>query len=142
MSLVERIIAYVQNHHPLSYTQLAGVVLAKGFTELELLQALDQVHKDKRITQTVRRGEISYSPYIAPPVVPPPAHLLWIESHYIRPHNCQHNTEYTSCEHCAPFPEISYSFLFLKTKEERDNFKALASGRPVYMIKNKYEKRK
>jgi hypothetical protein len=129
MSLVERIIAYVQNHHPLSYTQLAGVVLAKGFTELELLQALDQVHKDKRITQTVRRGEISYSPYIAPPVVPPPAHLLWIESHYppMTPENDGSGIE------------ADYSYLFL-TPEELEKHKAEVRG-VEYIPSKRYAKK-
>jgi len=140
MDLHERIIAYVEKHYPCSMTVLEGIVLSKGFTLEQFYAALEVVHKDKRIVQSVRRGEVHYSPYIAPPVVPPPSHTEWIKYNYPRPHQCSHGVWYTTCEHCMPFPEISYAGLFLKTKEERDAFRAEMTGRPVYMLKSRHDR--
>jgi len=119
-------------------SQLETRATERGVSLPDLYSALDKVGRDKRIARKVLRGEVVYCKHIPKT---PTDHLAWVRANYIRPHNCQHNIEYTSCEHCAPFPEISYNHLFLKTKEERDNFKALKSGRPVYMQKNKYAKK-
>ena len=132
MELHERIIAYVEKHYPSSYTALEGIVLSKGFTLEAFYAALERVHQDKRVIQTTRRGEIYYSPYIPPVATPPPSHLTWLDANYppMTPENDGSGID------------LDLSFLFIKTKKERDEFKALASGRPVYMSKKKYAKRK
>jgi hypothetical protein len=129
MPLHERIIAYVSNHYPLSMSALEGIVLSKGFTIDDFYTALEKVHKDKRIVQSTRRDEVWYSPAPEPTVVKTPTHVEWLTTHYPYPDNFE-----------MPFPEINMSYLFLKTKEERDAFRAEMSGRPMYMVKSKYAK--
>ena len=130
MKLSERIIAYVQNHYPLSMSALECIVLSKGFTLDDFYTALEVVHKDKRIVQSTRRGEVWYSPAPEPTVVKTPTHVEWLTNNYPYPDNFE-----------MPFPEIGMSFLFLRTKEERDAFKAEMSGRPVYVNNKKIWKK-
>jgi len=132
MSLHERIIAYVSNHYPLSMSALEGIVLSKGFTLDDLYTALERVHKDKRIVQSTRRGEVWYSPYIEPPTPPPQKHLEWIRANY---------PPMTPDNDGSGIDVGDLSWMFLRTKEERDAFRAEMSGRPVY-VKNKYGKKK
>jgi hypothetical protein len=130
MKLSERIIAYVQNHYPLSMSALECIVLSKGFTLDDFYTALEVVHKDKRIVQSTRRCEVWYSPAPEPTVVKTPTHVEWLTNNYPYPDNFE-----------MPFPEIGMSFLFLRTKEERDAFKAEMSGRPVYVNNKKIWKK-
>jgi hypothetical protein len=136
MELHERIIAYVQKHHPLRLSSLEGVVLSKGFTITDLYTALEAVHRDKRITRKVQKGEIVYSPAVERTATVG-SHVAWLTANYPRPHQCPHGVPYTTCEHCMPFPEITYAGLFLKTKEERDAYLAEAKGMPVHMVSKK-----
>jgi hypothetical protein len=124
MELHERIIAYVQKHHPLRLSSLEGVVLSKGFTITDLYTALEAVHRDKRITRRVLKGEIVYSPAVEKTVTVG-SHVAWLTANYPR------------YDYEMPFPEISYAGLFLKTKEERDAFRAEMTGRPVYLVSKK-----
>jgi hypothetical protein len=134
MELHERIIAYVQKHHPLRLSSLEGVVLSKGFTVTDLYTALEAVHRDKRITRKVLKGDIVYSPAVERTATVG-SHVAWLTANYPHPHQCDHGVRYTTCEHCAPFPDISYAGLFLKTKEERDAYKEAVTGRPRYTKK-------
>lgn len=130
MELLERIVAYVQKHYPTSMTVLEGIVLSKGFTQDDFYSALERVHKDKRIVQTQRGGEVYYNPYIPPPVVPPPAHLEWIKSNYPPMDSTNDGSGI----------EADYSFLFL-SPEDLDKYKAEVKG-VNYVPKKRYEKTK
>lgn len=70
MPLHERIIAYIERHHPLTLSVLEGIVVSKGFTLDEFESALERVHRDKRIVQRTSGDTILYSPYIEPPKKP------------------------------------------------------------------------
>ena len=74
MELKERIIKYISNHHPIPYTRILQVAQSKGYTEIEVLTALEQVHKDKQITTKTRKDEIWYDITIAPPAPKPQTH--------------------------------------------------------------------
>lgn len=126
MNLHERIIAYVEKHYPLSMTVLEGIVLSKGFTIEQFYSALEKVHRDKRIIQTQRGGEVWYSIYIAPEIKPQ-THVEWITKNYPWPENFK-----------MPFPEIDMDYLFLKTREDRDAYKAMLRG-VSYIPKKTYE---
>lgn len=125
--LQDRIVAYVTASNSLvSLEKLLAVSTAKGFSEGEVLAAVSEI--GKKLKSTVRGGVVYYQ---VPPVTKAPTdHLAWVNQWY--KDNPQHCTE-------MPFPEIDYSFMFLKTKEERDEYKAMASGRPVYMVQSKRE---
>ncbi len=138
MELPERIIAYVQKHYPLSMSALEGIVLSKGFTLDDLYTALEKVHKDKRIVQSTRREEVWYSPATEPTVVKTPTHVEWARNNY-PPYDPWCVDKHG--EMIMPFPEIDMSYLFLKTKEERDAFRAEMSGRPVYVNNKKIWKK-
>ena len=135
MDLKERIIKYVLQHYPLSLTTLEGIVVSKGFTQSELYAALDEVHRDKRLQQTTKGGDVWYQPALAKVASPTP-HLDWVNNNYMRPDHCEHGIENTSCEHCMPFPDMNFDHLRLKTHKERMAYKAAASGRPVHMLKH------
>ena len=131
MPLPERIITYVLKHYPLSYTKLEGIVLARGFTLDELLQALETVHKDKRVKQTVRGDDIMYSPAMAPAIKEPGSHLTWIRDNYVhveRPPLCVCK-KYQGCEHCIPFFDPKTDSDLTRLIMTRDEYKAEASGR-------------
>ena len=122
--LSNRIADYVLGRTAVTLTELEGVVVSAGYTLNDLYTALETVHRDKRIARKVLKGEVVYTP--APKPKLPSSHLSWTAEHYPWPENF-----------VMPFPEIDVSFIFLKTKEERDAFKAEMSGRPVY-TKSKY----
>lgn len=123
--LRDRIIKYILTNGTVSMEAIISVAKGKGFTESEVLDALSHVHKDKRVQQMADvTGHVMYKPTVQK-VTTAPTHHAWVDANYPR------------YEYEMPFPEIDMSYLFLKTREERDEFKALASGRPLYMIKKK-----
>jgi hypothetical protein len=105
-------------------TRLEHLANQRGVSLSDLYTALETIHRDKRIARKVLKGEVVYTP--APKPKLPGSHLSWTDKHYPWPE-----------KFVMPFPEIDVSFIFLKTKEERDAFKAEMSGRPVY-TKSKY----
>lgn len=118
-----KIIKYIKDHGPISYDALNRRAIERGYDLSEFDYAIERVHKDKRIKVT---SELLYT-YQEPQVEAVSSHTTWLNEHYPR------------YEYEMPFPEIDYGFMFLKTKEERDEYKALASGRPLYMIQSKRE---
>jgi hypothetical protein len=128
MNLRDRIIAYVIKKNSLvSSEKLVSVASGAGFSEGEVLQVLSSI--GNKLKSTVRGNQVYYQ--IPPAPKTPVDHLAWVRNHYPPMDSTNDGSGI----------DIDYSFLFLKTKEERDNFKALASGRPTYMIKSRYEKR-
>jgi hypothetical protein len=134
MSNTDRITQYILKRSQTTLPHLEGVVVQHGLTLDDLYTALEAVHRDKRITRRVLKGEIVYSPAVERTTTVG-SHIKWLENNYPRPHQCSHGVWYTTCEHCMPFPEISYAGLFLKTKEERDAYKEAVTGRPRYTKK-------
>jgi hypothetical protein len=121
-----------------SLSELEAKAETKGVCLQDLYTALDKVHKDKRIKRTVKGGEIHYT--VAPPPKTPVDHFKWVRENYIRPHHCEHQMEYTDCESCKPFPHWDLSWMFLKTKEERDAFMVEMKGRQAVYNKKRYER--
>ena len=127
MELKQRIIAYIIKNAPVTIDTIIEQATSKGYTELEVLNTLEQVHKDKRIKQTTKGGTVVYTlaTHKEPKAL---THLQWIRDNY-PPMDA--NNDGTGID------VGDLSWMFLKTKEERDAFKAEMSGKPVYM-KKKY----
>jgi len=120
-SLVNRLIRYILNHHPITLDRLTEVATSKGFTEEEVLIALEQVHADKRVSVTNLQAGVTYRPAVsrAPKVQ---THLQWWRSNYPAMDETNDGSGI----------EIDLGHLFLRTKEERDAYKQAVTGRPVY----------
>lgn len=125
--LQERIINYVTKVDALvSLEKLIAVSSAVGFSEGEVLAALSGIGNKLKATA---RGDTVY--YQVPPIKKPPIdHLKWARDNYPR------MTEETD----GSGIDIDYSFLFLKTKEERDLFISQMSGRPIHYNRKRYGK--
>jgi len=128
MSLSKLIVTRILQDGEVTLTQLENRAIERGLLLDDLYTALEAVHRNKSIARTVRQGEVVYMKK-APPKSPTD-HLAWVRANYPWPDNFE-----------MPFPEIDMSFLFLKTKEERDAFRAEMSGRPVY-TKQTWQKKK
>ena len=126
MNLQDRIIAYVTASSGLvSLEKLVDKGQSAGFSEGEILATLSDI--GNKLKSTVRGNQVYYQ------IPPPPkktatSHLTWI----------RHNYPPMTPENDGSGIDLDLSWMFLKTKEERDEFKALASGRPVYMSKRVY----
>lgn len=132
MELPDRIIAYIENHYPIPYGKIVQVAAGKGFTELQVLEALEKVNKHKQIETKTRKEEIWYS--IVPVVEPkaPPTYLSWVSRNY----------PYPPDDWTEPFPEIDLGAMFLRTKEERDAYDAQVKGVPIHMVQSRKYGRK
>ena len=121
MELKQRIISYIIKNAPVTIDTITAKATEQGYTELEVLTALEQVHKDKRIQQTTRGDTVVYTLYTHKEPKAP-THLTWLRDHY-PPMN--------STNDGSGIDVGDLSWMFLKTKEERDAFKAEMSGKPV-----------
>lgn len=121
MDLSERIIKYIENHHPISYTSIVNVAAGKGFSESQVLQALDTVGRNKSIITKTRKDEVWYYLVTVPAPVSNPTHVSWLAKNYPR------------LKYEMPFPEIDMSFLFMKPEQAKE-YKAAAKGLPVHMM--------
>ena len=65
-TLRDRIIRRIVAQHPVTYEKLKSLVLGIGHTEIEFMEALESVHRDKRVVQTTVGDTIQYRPYVAP----------------------------------------------------------------------------
>jgi hypothetical protein len=135
-NLTTRITEYVLKRTGTTLSQLESVVVSKGFTIDELYTALETVHRDKRIARKVLKGEIVYAPAPEPKAIG--SHVTWCRENYPDPDPWCVDEQGNFIE---AFPDIDMSFMFLKTKEERDEYKAAASGRPIYMLKKNMVKK-
>lgn len=129
MTLSERIIAYILNHHPITYRELEDVAMGKGFSQLAIMDAMELVHKDKRVDQSTRRDDIVYRPYIEPVVKSP------FKSTVPYPYPGRDGIP----EFVMPFPEWDLSFIFL-SPEDMDRYRAESTGR-TYIPKKRYERK-
>lgn len=130
MTLSNRIITYILKRTGTTLDQLEGVVVSNRYTLDELYTALETVHRDKRIARRVFKGQIVYTKALEPKG--PTDHLKWVRENYPPMDETNDGSGF----------DIDLSWMFLKTKEERDAYKAAASGKPLYMIKTHGSTRK
>jgi hypothetical protein len=123
MDLNERIIKYIESHHPISYSKIVQVAAGKGFSETEVLQALDKVARNKSITTKVRKDEVWYDLITITPVTTPTYITYW-----------RNNYPPMTPDNDGSGIDIDLSWMFLKTKDERDEYKAAAKGVPKHML--------
>ena len=119
------IINYIKKNQPISYDKIEARVIETGRDLFEFEEAMQQVHKDRRIKVT---DKLVYS-YKEPEKKSPNPGSDWLRNNYPR------------IEYEMPFPEIDMSYLFLKPDEMRA-YLADAKGMPEYMLKSKYGKRR
>ena len=133
MKLANRIIDYILRvKKPVTLDQLVAKSTATGFSELDVLTALEHVHKDKRVQVRNLANGVTYSPAVSKPKTTQ-THITWIRQNY-PPMN--------STNDGSGIDVGDLSWMFLKTKEERDAFKAEMSGKPVGYAKSRcYNKR-
>lgn len=129
MNIAEAIISRIIQDGSVSLTQLEQRAQDRAVSLSDLYTALDKVHRDKRVKRGVRKGEVYYEP--ASPPKTPVDHLKWVREHYPYPDNF-----------IMPWPEWDLSWMFLKTKEERDAFLVEMKGRQAVYNKKRYEKAK
>lgn len=125
--LRDRIIRRIVAQHPVTYETLEQLVRSVGHTELEFLEAMELVHKDKRVTQTTSGDTIQYRPYIAPPVKEPFKCTVPYP-----PMDATNNADHEA------FATLDYSYLFL-SPEELDKYKAEVRG-VKYIPKKRYQR--
>jgi hypothetical protein len=123
------IIDTILRHERMTLTELESRATKRGLSLSELYSALEVVHRDKRIVRSVKQGEIVYTKYTHKPAASL-SHLTWVRTNYplMTPDNDGSGIE------------IELDWLFLKTKEERDAFKAEMTGRPRY-TKSKWQRK-
>jgi hypothetical protein len=129
MNLSSLIITRIIKDGEVTLSQLEHRATERGVLLSDLYAALERVHRDRRITRNVSKGEVVYSKAV-PKSVTLMTHLIWVRENY----------PYPDKDWQEPFPEIDLGAMFLRTKEERDEYKAAVSGRPVYMVKSRYDK--
>jgi hypothetical protein len=126
-SISNRITDYILNRTATTLSHLESVVVSAGYTVDELYNVLQEVHRNKAIARTVRGGEVVYTKAVKRT---PLDHHAWIRTHYPPMDSTNDGSGI----------DIDMSWLFLRSREERDAYKAAASGRPVYMVKSRYDK--
>jgi hypothetical protein len=128
MELKDRIIKYILTNGPVSMDNIINVAKGRGFAEGEVLIALDKVHRDKRIQQMADvTGHVMYKPATAK-TTEAGSHLSWVRNNY----------PVMTEENDGRGIDIDLSWMFLRSREERDAFKAQAKGMPVHMMKKRY----
>ena len=120
MNIAEAIISRILTDQSVTLTQLEQRATERAVSLSDLYVALDKVHRDKRIKRGVRQGEVYYEP--APPPKTPTDHLTWLRQNY---------PPMDSTNDGSGIDLGDLSWMFLKTKEERDAFKTEMSGKPV-----------
>jgi hypothetical protein len=125
MTTSNRVTDYILKRTGTTLGQLEGVVVSAGLTLDELYTALETVHRDKRITRRVIKGEIVYTPTPEPKA--PTDYLKYVRENY--PPMTKEND--------GSGIEADFSYLFL-SPEELDKYKAEVQGR-AYIPKKRYE---
>lgn len=127
--LSERIATGIKKTPNQSYTTLEQHAVRIGIELSTFMAAMELVHQNKQIQSKTFKDDIIYSFAVAKVKVPE-SQASWIVNNY--PYPGKNGIP----EFVMPFPEIDLSHIFLKTKEERDAYKAQASGRPIHMLNN------
>lgn len=124
--LQDRLIKYVTACDSLvSLEKLTLVATGVGFSEDEVLQALERI--GNKLKSTVRGGTVYYQ-------VPPP---VKIKEHFKSTVPYPWPGRDGVPEFVMPFPEIDYSYIFLKP-EELDKYKAELRGR-IFIPKKRWQ---
>lgn len=126
--LQDRLIKYVTACDSLvSLEKLTLVATGVGFSEDEVLQALERI--GNKLKSTVRGGTVYYQ-------VPPP---VKIKEHFKSTVPYPWPGRDGVPEFVMPFPEIDYSYIFLKP-EELDKYKAELRGR-IFIPKKRWQQK-
>lgn len=120
----ELIITRILNRGVVTLSELEDRATQRGLSLSDLYVALDKVHRDKRIVRKVLRGEVTYVPAPKRSEVVN-SHVTWFKENYPP----------MTLENDGSGIDLDLSWMFLKTKEERDEYKALASGKPIWQVK-------
>lgn len=112
------IITRILRDKHVTLTQLENRATERGVVLSDLYAALQEVHKDKRIKRGVKGGEVYYEPNVARTPNPNP-HLDWLRDHYPPMNETNDGSGLPG----------DYSYLFLRSQEERDEYRARINGR-------------
>ncbi len=126
--LADKIAALIVRERGASYTEIRQRAQAKGIDPLVLEQALERLHKNPMIHRTMVGGDVQYSVKAAKAPVGVPTHVTWVREHY---------PPMTS-ENDGSGINLDLSWMFLKTLEERDAYKAAVRG-VAYVKPKRYE---
>lgn len=118
MDLNQRIAKYITNNAPVDLDTIILIASSKGFTELEVLTAMETIHKDKRFTQSSTSvGKITYR--LTVEKVKSTVNLNLPPYPYpLRCEHCQGNL----CAECFPFYDPERDTIE-KIKERNDELK-------------------
>jgi hypothetical protein len=121
-SLSNLIITRILRDGNVTLTQLEHRATERGVLLSDLYQALDTVHRDKRIRRGVKGGEVYYEVAKAKPTAI--SHTQWVTQNYPP----------MTADNDGSGIDADFSYLFL-TPDEAKEYKANAKGLPVYMMK-------
>jgi len=127
--LKDRLIRRIVAQHPVTYDKLQELSQSVGYTELQFMEAMELVHRDKRVVQSTSGETIIYRPYIARP-----------EKEHFKSTIPYPPMDETNNANHPIFDGIDLSYLFL-TPEELDKYKAELRG-VKYIPKKRWEKKK
>ncbi len=104
----ELIITRIINRGEVTLMELESRATERGISLSELYDALERVHRDKRVERTVRKGDIVYK--VAKPKKSPLSHLTWKNENY------PEMDETNNAGHPA-FADLDFSWMFLPPEE-------------------------
>lgn len=117
-----RIIAYIEKYQPVTYDALEARAKERGYNLFDFEEAIQRVHKDKRIRVS---NTLVYT-FETPKLPSPNPHLDWLRENYPR----------MTSDNDGSGVEADFSYLFL-TPEQVLAYKAKAKGMPLHMIQSK-----
>lgn len=112
------IITRILKRGVVTLSELEARATERGLSLSELYAALEHVHKDNRIQQTVNsKGEVTYKPATAK-ATPSTSHLTWVRHNYPPMDNTNDGSGL----------EADYSYLFLSPAEMKEYKEAQRGG--------------
>lgn len=121
-----RIIAYIEKYQPVTYDALEARARERGYSLFDFEEAIQRVHKDKRIRVS---SALVYT-FEAPKLPSPTPHLDWLRENYPR----------MTSENDGSGIDADFSYLFL-TPEQLLEYRARMKGQPVWQIKKTESRR-
>jgi hypothetical protein len=133
VSLSTKIVAYIAKNEGVTYEALKERARVKGIEQGVFDNAIARIHKNKKILVKNQEGVLTYG--LRPVVVATPSpHLTWCRENYPWP------GKDGIPEFVMPFPEIDFSWIFLRP-EELQEYKAKIKGL-AFRRKKTYEYKK
>lgn len=124
--LAFKIAAYIIRHNGSSYTSIKNRAVELGISLADLEDALVELHKNPMCHRTMAGGDVQYAmKSVVKTPAGTPTHVEWVRDHYPWPGK----NGLPAFE--MPFPEIDMSWMFLRTLEERQEYKMAAAGRYI-----------